>query len=249
MSFKINKLSAKINATHQEILNDISLTVKPGEVHVLMGPNGSGKSSLAKILMGHPDYEITSKHENVVTLNNVDITSLEVDQRALKGLFLANQYPMEIPGVNLANFMRVSYNTIHSENPLSVRNFRKILREKLDILGLPESFLERNLNEGFSGGEKKKCEILQLLILEPKYAILDETDSGLDVDAIRIVFTALAEIIKQKKQGFLLITHYHRLFDYITPDYVHILKNGKISESGGMEIAERILKSGYESKE
>ncbi len=247
MSLQIKKLQVNIADEDRPVLTEVSLEIAPGEVHVLMGPNGSGKSTLSKVLMGHHDYVVISGE---IWLDDEEITSAETTDRARKGLFLAAQYPVEIPGVNLANFLRVSYNSMRPESEkLPLFKFRKLLREKLAEVGLPESFMERNLHEGFSGGEKKKCEILQMLLLEPKYVVLDETDSGLDVDAIRTVFTNLAKAINTHKQmGVLLITHYHRVFEYIHPDFVHIFKNGKIVETGGLELAQRIDTEGYESK-
>jgi Fe-S cluster assembly ATP-binding protein len=244
MALEIKKLNVELAATGGEILQDIDLEVEKGEVHVVMGPNGSGKSSLAKTLSGHPDYKVSSGD---IVLDGEDITKAEPNIRALSGLFLASQYPVEIPGVSLTNFLRIAYNNRKSESEqLSVYQFRKLLREKLAEVGLAENFINRNLNEGFSGGEKKKCEILQLSLFDPKYAILDETDSGLDVDAIRTVFGKLKEVILQRKNmGVLIITHYQRVFDYITPNKVHILLKGRIVKSGGMELARKIEADGY----
>jgi Fe-S cluster assembly ATP-binding protein len=244
MSLKIKNLSANLEETGKQILNKVNLEVNAGEVHVLMGPNGSGKSTLAKVLMGHPDYEITSGE---VMLDDTDITEMEADEKAHEGIFMASQYPVEVPGVNLTNFLRMAYNSHKSdEEKLSIYKFRKLLREKLKEVDLSEDFMTRNLNEGFSGGEKKKCEILQMLILEPKYVVLDETDSGLDIDAIRTIFSILSQAIKTgKKRGYLIITHYHKVFDYIEPDKVHVFKQGQISETGDIKLAERIMETGY----
>jgi len=242
MGLKLEHINANISLEQKQVIRDLNLVIEPGSVHVLMGPNGSGKSSLAKLLLNHSDYELTS---GKISIDDVDLTTADTTTRAKAGLFLANQYPPEIPGVNLANFLRLAYNSQHEEK-LSIYRFRQLLKQKLQELGLGEEFMNRNLNEGFSGGEKKKCEILQLIILSPKYAILDETDSGLDVDAIRIVFTNIAKLISEnKKLGVLLITHYPRIFDYINPDYVHLFKAGSIQLTGGMELAKKIDLEGY----
>lgn len=245
MSLNITELEAKLGAGGDElILKGVSININPGEVHVLMGPNGSGKSTLAKVLLKHHDYELV---KGAVSIDGEDITEMETSDRARKGLFLASQYPVEVPGVNLANFLRIAYNSGKSdEEKLSVHKFRQLLREKLKAANLPESFMNRNLNEGFSGGEKKKCEILQLLLLDPKYVVLDETDSGLDVDAIKSVFSTIAEVIStHKKMGVLIITHYHRVFDYINPDFVHIFKDGRIVQTGDISLAKKIDEEGY----
>lgn len=244
MSLIIDDLHAQIAAESRPVLRGVNLEIEPGEVHVIMGPNGSGKSTLAKVLLAHPDYEITSGE---ILVDGENVTEAEPTEKSLAGLFLANQYPVEIPGVNLANFLRIAYNAHHvDEDKLSIFKFRQLLREKLAVVGLPESFMDRNLNEGFSGGEKKKCEILQMLLLQPKYVILDETDSGLDVDAIRIVFSTLASALKERRNmGVLLITHYQRVFDYIKPDFVHVFKDGQIVETGGIDLAKSIDVSGY----
>lgn len=242
---EIKSLHAGVD--NKKILKDFSLKIKPGEVHVLMGPNGSGKSTLSKVLAGHPHYTLS---KGKIIVDGQDITRVPADVRAKSGIFLAFQYPTEVPGVNLANFLRIAFNsTREKKDLLPVFKFRNFLREKLSLLDMPESFMERNLNEGFSGGEKKKTEILQLAVLSPKYAILDETDSGLDIDALKTVFSGLNEIIqKNKKMGVLIITHYKKIFDYVKPDFVHVLKGGKIIESGKMDIVDRIEKSGYMEK-
>lgn len=245
MSLKISNLHAKISDDGTPILKGVDLEVKPGEVHVLMGPNGSGKSTLAKVLLAHHDYE---KTDGDIFLDNTDLSEAETSERAQAGLFLASQYPVEVPGVNLAQFLRLAYNAGKPDSEkLNIYKFRKRLREKLPLAGLDESFFNRNLNEGFSGGEKKKCEILQMLVLEPKYAILDETDSGLDVDAIKTVFSTLATAISEFKQmGVLIITHYYKVFDYIQPDFVHIFYQGRIIKSGGLELAGQVEAAGYQ---
>lgn len=247
---EIKNLKAKIE--NKEILKGLSLDIRPGEIHVLMGPNGSGKSTLSKVLMGHPNYQQT---EGEILLDGEDISEMEPSERSKAGLFVAMQYPTEVPGVNFSNFLRLAYNSrleAHTGgSPLPVFKFRKLLREKMSFLNMPEDFLNRNLNEGFSGGEKKKAEILQLAVLEPKYAVLDETDSGLDVDALKIVFEGVKKIIEDqpkndKAMGVLVITHYERIFKYIAPDFVHIIKNGIIYESGNAELADKIHKEGYQ---
>jgi len=236
---EIKNLNVEIEK--KNILKNFSLHINPGEVHVLMGPNGSGKSTLARALMGYPVYKISSGE---VFLDDQSLLEMKIDERSKAGLFVANQYPVEIPGVSFSNFLRLAYNAHNKDLP--VFKFKRLLKEKLQFLGMSEDFLSRNLNEGFSGGEKKKSEILQLAVLEPKYAILDETDSGLDVDAIKIVFNGVQKIVTEyQKMGVLIITHYERVFDYITPDYVHVIGGGKIVETGGKELAQKILLGGY----
>jgi len=226
------------------ILNGVNLDINPGELHVLMGPNGSGKSTLSKTLMGYPGFTLT---KGKIVLDGEDITKMDVNERAHAGLFVAYQYPVEVPGVNFSNFLRLAYNSNKpEEDKLHVFKFRKYLKQKADELDFPENLLDRNLNEDLSGGEKKKAEILQMAVLQPKYAILDETDSGLDLDALKSVFTAVKKIIaEEQKLGVLLITHYQRIFDYIKPDKIHVLLNGRIVQTGGMELVEKIEADGY----
>lgn len=227
----------------KQILNGVSLKIKQGEIHAIMGPNGGGKSTLSLVLMGHPGYKIT---EGKILLNGKDITSLTVDKRAKLGLFLGFQYPVEIPGVNFANFLRMAVNEDKQKKEhLSPIAFRNILTDGAKKLALTEEISKRMLNEGFSGGEKKKAEILQMSLLKPKFAILDEPDSGLDVDALRYI----SETINAFKfpLGLILITHYQRILHFIKPDFVHVLLNGKIIKSGNANLAKQIEKSGYES--
>lgn len=227
-----------------EILKGISLEVKPGEVHALMGPNGSGKSTLASTLMGHPRYQVI---DGKITLGETELTDLGPDKRAKTGVFLSFQYPAEVSGVSLQNFLRTAYNNIHrpKDKPIPVLEFRKLLVEKMKSLGMDPVFSTRSVNEGFSGGEKKRAEILQMAILEPSIAILDETDSGLDVDALKAVAEGINKL-RGPKIGILLITHYSRILQYIKPDFVHVLVSGKIITSGKADLAHRIEEKGYE---
>lgn len=238
----IDNLHVAVEGT--EILKGVSLIMKPGEVHALMGPNGSGKSTLASTLMGHPRYEITS---GSLRLDSEDITELGPDKRAKAGLFLSFQYPSEISGVSLQNFLRTAYNNVRrpKDDPVPVLEFRRQLIEKMKALGMDQKLAIRSVNEGFSGGEKKRAEIVQLAILEPTIAILDETDSGLDVDALKAVANGI-NALRGPKIGILLITHYSRILKYIEPDFVHVLVGGKIVISGKADLAHRIEESGYE---
>ncbi|MEX0895825.1 MAG: Fe-S cluster assembly ATPase SufC [Patescibacteria group bacterium] len=241
----ISKLQVSI--ADDPILRGITLTVKPGEVHAIMGPNGSGKSTLASTLAGHPTYEVKS---GSVKLAGEEILELSPDERAQHGLFLAFQYPVEIPGVSVQNFLRRAYAARFSAEPerqfQRALDFRKHLQTVAAELNIDKSFLTRGLNEGFSGGEKKQLEILQMAILEPKFAILDETDSGLDIDAIKKVAHGVRKIITKQNTGTLVITHYQRILDYLKPDFVHVMVKGKIVESGGSELVAKLEKSGYE---
>lgn len=223
-----------------EILNGVNLTIKPGEIVALMGPNGSGKSTLSYTLMGHPKYAIT---KGSILFNGQDITQLPAHERAKLGLFLSFQYPSEISGVTVSNFLRTAYNA-KAEKKLGVPLFNKLLWENMDELNMDRSFAQRSLNEGFSGGEKKRLEILQMKILDPTLAILDETDSGLDVDALKIVSEGINSVHGNDK-GILLITHYQRILEYVTPDTVHVMAKGKIVHSGGKELVKEIEEKGY----
>ena len=248
-----NELTIKdlhISVQQKPIIKGLSLTVQPGEVHALMGPNGSGKSSLANGLMGHPLYEIDAGE---VIFDGVDVLELEPNERAKLGLFLAFQYPTAIPGVSLANFLRLAVSAVRGKETngdekdrlIPMREFRRELREKMQQLGVDDSFARRYLNDGFSGGEKKRAEILQLAMLEPKIAILDETDSGLDIDAVRVVGDSVSRLVGPNL-GVLIITHYPRLLEYIRPQFIHILLDGRIVESGGWELAEMLEAEGYD---
>ena len=231
----------RVSVEGKEILRGIDLVVRQGEVHALMGPNGSGKSTLANVIMGRPGYEVT---EGRILFGGEDITGLSADERARRGLFLAMQYPVEVPGVSVVNFLRTAYKAVKGEE-ISALAFRKHLKEKMALLGVDDAMVNRYVNQGFSGGEKKRNEILQLAVLEPAIAILDETDSGLDIDSLRQVATGIAELIGPNL-GVLLVTHYQRILNYITPDHVHVMMDGRIVMSGGPELAHELEQKGYE---
>ncbi|RDV44685.1 Fe-S cluster assembly ATPase SufC [Leifsonia sp. ku-ls] len=224
------------------ILNGVDLTINEGEIHAIMGPNGSGKSTLAYTIAGHPKYTVTG---GSITLDGEDVLAMSVDERARAGLFLAMQYPVEIPGVTNTNFLRTAKTAIDGQAP-SIRTWVKDVRESMNALRMDSSFAERNVNEGFSGGEKKRNEILQLELLKPKFAVLDETDSGLDVDALKIVSEGVNRAKANTGLGILLITHYTRILRYIKPDFVHVFVAGKVAEQGGPELAERLEEEGYD---
>jgi len=238
-TLEIEGLTATVEG--KEILKGIDLVVKQGESHAMMGPNGSGKSTLANVLMGRPGYVATG---GTVRFKGEEILSLTPDQRAKRGLFLAFQYPTEVPGVSVVNFLRTAYTSIKGEQ-VSALAFRKHMKEKMQLLGVEDAMVNRYVNQGFSGGEKKKNEILQLAVLEPEIALLDETDSGLDIDSLKAVATGVAQLIGPDL-GVLLITHYQRILNYITPDYVHVMMGGRIVKSGGKELAHELEQKGYE---
>ena len=241
---EIKNLQVSIN--NKSILKGLNLSIKPGELHAIMGPNGSGKSTLANVLSGKGGYKISGK----LNFEGKDLKEITIEERAKKGIFLAFQYPLEIPGVNTNIFLKTSLNSIRKargEKEMDTLSFLKLLKEKSSELGIDENFLSRQLNVGFSGGEKKKNEILQMKILDPNFSILDETDSGLDIDALRIVANGVNSS-RDKKKSFLVITHYQRLLNYIKPDFVHVLSDGKIVKSGCSELAEELEKTGYKKK-
>ncbi|WP_067924518.1 Fe-S cluster assembly ATPase SufC [Alicyclobacillus shizuokensis] len=234
----------RVSVEDKEIVKGLSLQIKGGEIHAVMGPNGTGKSTLASALMGHPAYSVTSGR---VTLDGEDVLAMSVDERARAGLFLAMQYPAEVSGVSNANFLRTALNARRGEgNELPVIKFHRLLQQKMKDLNIDPSFAERYLNEGFSGGEKKRNEILQMSLLEPKIAILDEIDSGLDIDALKLVADAVNQL-RSPQTGFLIITHYQRLLQYIVPDYVHVMMQGRIVKSGDKTLAEYLEANGYDT--
>ncbi len=239
----IKNLHANIN--DKEILKGINLEIKPGEVHAIMGPNGSGKSTLSSVIAGKEDYVVT---KGSVVLNGENLEDLAPEERAHKGIFLSFQYPVEIPGVTVTNFIKTAINESRKakgQEELPAKDMLKLIREKADLLEIDRKFLSRSLNEGFSGGEKKRNEIFQMAMLEPKLAILDETDSGLDIDALKIVSNGVNKL-KSGDNAVVVITHYQRLLDYIVPDFVHVLYNGKIVKSGGKDLAMELEKKGYD---
>jgi len=238
---EINNLRVAIGKS--EIIRDLSLTVRTGEVHAIMGPNGSGKSTLAKVIAGHPDYRVTN---GGVLMEGANLLELGPDERARRGLFLAFQYPSEVPGVTIANFLRAAAQSRLPEGEeLEATDYYAKLYEKMDLLDIDRSFTSRSVNEGFSGGEKKRCEILQMAMLAPRFAILDETDSGLDIDALKIVAHGVNSL-RSPNLGVLLITHYQRLLNYIIPDFVHVMVQGRIVRSGDKELALELEEKGYD---
>src|SRR4051794_21377374 len=243
-TLEIRDLHVSVNAdgTPQEILRGVDLTIRAGETHAIMGPNGSGKSTLAYSLAGHPKYTVTSGE---VTLDGADVLAMTVDERARAGLFLAMQYPVEVPGVSTSNFLRAAATAVRGEAP-KLRTWVKEVKGAMNDLDIDPDFAERNVNEGFSGGEKKRHEVLQLALLKPKIAVLDETDSGLDVDALRVVSEGVNRYKAAGDVGVLLITHYTRILKHITPDVVHVFAGGRVVESGGPELADELERNGYE---
>jgi len=247
MSVALEIRNLHVNVEDKPILRGVNLTIKQGEVHALMGPNGSGKSTLANALLGNPAYEITAGQ---IIFDGRELMEMEPDERSRAGLFLAFQYPVSIPGVTLANFLRLAINArMKAADPdskgISVSDFRKLMKAKMDMLGMDHSFAGRYLNEGFSGGEKKRAEILQMAVLQPRIAILDETDSGLDIDALRVVSEGV-NALRGPDLGVLVITHYQRILNYIQPQHVHVMYQGRIVESGGPELALKLEEAGYD---
>ena len=226
----------------KEILKGVTMTVASGEIHAIMGPNGSGKSTLAATIAGHPRYEVTS---GSITLDDADVLEMDPDERAQAGLFLAMQYPVEVPGVTMTNFLRTAKTAIDGEAP-KLRTWTKEVREAMEKLKIDADFANRNVNEGFSGGEKKRVEILQLELFKPKFAVLDETDSGLDIDALRVVSEGVNRAQQENNMGTLLITHYTRILNYIKPDYVHVFVDGRVAEQGGPQLADELEANGYD---
>ena len=239
MSLEVQNLH--VRTEEREILHGVDLKVEKDETHALMGPNGSGKSTLANTIMGNPNYEVT---EGRILFNGEDLTEADPDERARAGLFLAFQYPATIPGVSVANFLRMAVNATRDE-PIKIKDFGKLLRENMELLRIDPEFNSRYLNEGFSGGEKKRAEILQLAMLKPQIAVLDETDSGLDIDALRIVADGV-NALRGPDMGTLIITHYRRILEYVNPDFVHIMLNGRIVREGGPELADELEEKGYD---
>ncbi|MBS3149115.1 Fe-S cluster assembly ATPase SufC [Candidatus Woesearchaeota archaeon] len=238
-TLKIKDLSVSIN--NKLILDKINLEVKSGEVCALMGPNGSGKSTLANVIMGNPKYKIEN---GSILINNESITNLKVNEKAKKGIFLSFQYPSEVSGVTISNFLRTALNTLKDTN-ISVMEFQKILKEKIELLEIKDGLTKRYLNEGFSGGEKKKFEILQMAVLQPKFALLDETDSGLDIDSLKIVTNGINKIKESNNTGFLIITHHQKILDYIKPDKIYIIVGGKIIKQGDSSLSTKLEELGY----
>lgn len=236
-----------VNVEETKILQGVDLAIRSGEIHAIMGPNGTGKSTLAYALMGHPKYEVT---QGAAYLDGVNLLELDPDERSHQGLFLAFQYPVAVPGVSVANFLRTAVNSRRKavdpdDKGITVPDFRKLLKQKLELLQMDTSFAGRYLNDGFSGGEKKRVEILQMATLEPKFSILDETDSGLDIDALQVVADGVNSV-KESDQGIMIITHYQRILNYIKPDFVHVMLAGSIAESGGPDLAHKLEDKGYE---
>lgn len=245
---EIKNLHAKVEGEDIEILKGVNLKVNAGEIHAIMGPNGSGKSTLSKVVSGHPEYEVT---EGEILFNGEDITELDADERAHLGLFLAFQYPVEVPGITNKTLLREAYNTIARANDreeLDPLEFEDYITEKLDVIEMKDEFLSRSINTGFSGGEKKKNEIFQMAVLNPVLSFLDETDSGLDIDALKVVSDGVNKIANDEN-AIVMITHYQRLLNYIKPDYVHVMMGGKLIKSGGFELAEELEANGYDALE
>ncbi|MBM7796690.1 Fe-S cluster assembly ATPase SufC [Pseudoglutamicibacter cumminsii] len=242
LEIKDLKVGIETDQGFKEILKGVNLTIKPGETHAIMGPNGSGKSTLAATIAGHPSYIVTG---GSITLDGEDVLEMEVDERAKAGLFLAMQYPVEVPGVTMTNFLRTAKTALDGEAP-QLRTWAKDVKGAFEALKMDPEFANRNINEGFSGGEKKRAEIIQMELFKPKYAILDETDSGLDVDALRIVSEGVNRVQENNNMGVMLITHYTRILNYIKPDFVHVFVDGHMVDEGGPELAEKLEEEGYD---
>jgi Fe-S cluster assembly ATP-binding protein len=248
MSATLEIRNLHVSVEDKPILRGVNLMVRQGEVHAMMGPNGSGKSTLANVLLGNPAYEVT---DGDILLDGESVLDMEADERSRAGLFLAFQYPVAIPGVTLANFLRLAINSrMKAEDPdskgISIPDFRRMMKQKMDFLGVDHAFAGRYLNDGFSGGEKKRAEVLQMAVLQPRIAVLDETDSGLDIDALRIVSDGVNKLQQSNGLGVLVITHYQRMLNYVKPQFVHIMYQGQIVESGGPELALKLEEQGYD---
>ncbi|KGF20590.1 MULTISPECIES: Fe-S cluster assembly ATPase SufC [Micrococcaceae] len=242
LEIKDLKVGIETDQGFKEILKGVNLTIKPGETHAIMGPNGSGKSTLAATIAGHPSYIVTG---GSITLDGEDVLEMEVDERAKAGLFLAMQYPVEVPGVTMTNFLRTAKTALDGEAP-KLRTWAKDVKSAFEALKMDPEFANRNINEGFSGGEKKRAEIIQMELFKPKYAVLDETDSGLDVDALRIVSEGVNRVQESNNMGVMLITHYTRILNYIKPDFVHVFVDGHMVDQGGPELATKLEEEGYD---
>ncbi|MBI4079303.1 MAG: Fe-S cluster assembly ATPase SufC [Candidatus Levybacteria bacterium] len=240
----LNIQNLHVTTEGKDILKGINLLIKPGEVHAIMGPNGAGKTTLAMSLMGNPNYQFKMQNAKF-KINDKNMFKLTPEERARAGLFVSFQHPVSVIGVSVLAFLRTAYKALHPQKPIKLSEFKETVKKSLLQVGLPEDFMQRSINEGFSGGEKKRMEIVQLLVLKPRYAILDEIDSGLDIDSLRIIAKAVAKIVKKQKMGILLITHYQRILHYLKPDFVHVLKEGKIAASDGMALVTKIERKGY----
>jgi len=238
----INQLAVKTE--DKEILHGVDLEIKKGEIHAIMGPNGAGKTTLVMTLMGHPSYKVTSTDSHIL-INGEDIINQNPEERAKRGLFVSFQSPIEIQGVSLLAFLRTAYKSLHPNDKIPLSVFKETVKRALLDVSLPENFMSRSVNEGFSGGERKRAEIVQLLVLKPQFAVLDEIDSGLDVDSLKSIAQTVLKSVKEQNIGILVITHYQRILHYLRPDFVHILKNGKIVKSDGMRLVKKIEKEGY----
>lgn len=238
----IKNLKAEVSG--KMVLNGVSLNVRPGEIHAIMGPNGAGKTSLAMAIAGHPSYKLKVENSKL-KIDGTDITNLKPEERARRGLFVAFQNPVEVTGVSMLAFLRTASNSLYPDKKLPLSEFKNDVIDRLSKVSLGGEFMQRSMNEGFSGGEKKRAEITQLLVLKPKYAILDEIDSGLDIDSLKLVANAINELVQKEKTGVILITHYSRILHFIKPDKVHILKDGKITASDGMRLVRKIEEKGY----